>query len=884
MKILADKMDKDELKTVFTTELFNKIHQMIEKKKIDLENAILLLKHIGYYKVLKGISLDGFGISLLNRRFEKMIFEEDQKKEGENEKLLSDLCECYMSLSFFFQTEMLRICVPCVLKVALKKEEEEEAQKDAEMALLTFRNIDIYYVVIEELYMKEMMEIMKYHQKHRNLTRHAYQSAWEFLMGRLYNNKSFEEVFVNELHFAREASRELEQLIQRVDWKRAEEERGKEGKETKEEWTLMRWLNVISPYILECKLWNEELVELIGSIVNVYRTAKNNFQVKIEDLLKSGAVDVFLEVIVQFDVKKKLVIDYTIDTMQIKLGNLNSWRADLGDIESFVEHKKLGAGPNEYVFFFDTGDLSQGTGLSDASPIQGEFVFETIKRMSYDGLSIGNHELSSESCIDHIVDDFAPFFNGKYLGWNVKHVDVNRKITDKYRFIELPNNQGKILVAGFVYNMPSSAKNVIVTKIESILTDEEWEEIANEKDIVLMVMLCHIATDADELTNLDEFLSGKFKDIPKVYLTGHSHMKRDRAMKDGMLAVESGCYGENLGIVEVSIPKKPAAEEGKDDSFAEANEVSMAHRWVDWDEEQLRSELGMKGSFLTEKGYQIKQAMKAKAEEYELFGVLGCSEMALTDNAEPKEGERSIYDFMIGDVLPTITNFRQKQDRHEGTTPKNFFFIGMYTLRAPIYKDVFITDDVFCIDPFNNTWSVIPDVPGSLLIELINAVNPPELRESNTSSSSSSSFSLSSSSSSSLISSSSSYSYSSKYNSFYSPQFEHRHHGTVKRNFVTSNEKVDAEAVYDIVASSYDTNKLLKALEDLTADKYKAKDTNVQVRPLLKSYVGLHWQCPVDKLDGQRTLVLMIAPVVSVLVIAVIALVSQLCGMKRKIM
>eukprot|EP00770_Monocercomonoides_exilis_P015217 MONOS_15163.1-p1 / transcript=MONOS_15163.1 / gene=MONOS_15163 / organism=Monocercomonoides_exilis_PA203 / gene_product=unspecified product / transcript_product=unspecified product / location=Mono_scaffold01159:13838-14334(+) / protein_length=144 / sequence_SO=supercontig / SO=protein_coding / is_pseudo=false len=112
MNEIVDEMDGEELKTVFTTELFDRVDEMIKKKKIDLENAIMLLKRIGYCKVLKGISVDGYGKFFLNRRFEKMIFEEDQKKEGENEKLLSDLCECYMSLSFFFQTEMLHICVP----------------------------------------------------------------------------------------------------------------------------------------------------------------------------------------------------------------------------------------------------------------------------------------------------------------------------------------------------------------------------------------------------------------------------------------------------------------------------------------------------------------------------------------------------------------------------------------------------------------------------------------------------------------------------------------------------------------------------------------------------------------------------------------------------
>ncbi|KAH7831322.1 uncharacterized protein MONOS_16954 [Monocercomonoides exilis] len=75
---------------------------------------------------------------------------------------------------------MLHICVRCDLKVTLKKEEKEEVQKDVEMALLTFRNIDNYSVVIEEVNMKEMTEILKFNQEYYNLTQLTYYFAWVF--------------------------------------------------------------------------------------------------------------------------------------------------------------------------------------------------------------------------------------------------------------------------------------------------------------------------------------------------------------------------------------------------------------------------------------------------------------------------------------------------------------------------------------------------------------------------------------------------------------------------------------------------------------------------------------------------------------------------------
>ncbi|KAH7817054.1 uncharacterized protein MONOS_13824 [Monocercomonoides exilis] len=205
---------------------------------------------------------------------------------------------------------MLCVCVPCLLKVASVKEESEETQKEVEMALLTLSRMG-YCLIERELYLKKITEIIKHQQKQRNLTKLAYQSAWDFLIYRFWVDNSLEEVIVNELHFSREAARELEELTKCVNWKKKEEEMNKE--EAKEEFALVRWLQTSNIYFLSCRLQNEEYVELIGSIVQVYRAAKGNYgvisnqciyplkiaaerrDVRVEDLLNGGAVDTVLE-------------------------------------------------------------------------------------------------------------------------------------------------------------------------------------------------------------------------------------------------------------------------------------------------------------------------------------------------------------------------------------------------------------------------------------------------------------------------------------------------------------------------------------------------------------------------------------------------------------
>ncbi|KAH7818491.1 uncharacterized protein MONOS_4649 [Monocercomonoides exilis] len=240
-----------------------------------------------------------------------MTFEEE-KKEEKNEKLLVGLCECYLLFySRVPSSEFLSICVPCLLKAALKKEESEKAQKEVEIALLAFSNINEFVLLDKELYLNEVTEITKYHQEHHNLTHLAYQSAWGFLINRLDTDESLDGEILNELHFGRESARELEELTKCVNWKKEKEE-DKKGKDTKEELIKLRWIETLEIYFLDFTMWKEGYIGLINSLVQLFRAAKDNHReigngcldalrhalenrdVTIDDLFESGVVGFFL--------------------------------------------------------------------------------------------------------------------------------------------------------------------------------------------------------------------------------------------------------------------------------------------------------------------------------------------------------------------------------------------------------------------------------------------------------------------------------------------------------------------------------------------------------------------------------------------------------------
>eukprot|EP00770_Monocercomonoides_exilis_P015222 MONOS_15168.1-p1 / transcript=MONOS_15168.1 / gene=MONOS_15168 / organism=Monocercomonoides_exilis_PA203 / gene_product=unspecified product / transcript_product=unspecified product / location=Mono_scaffold01161:6387-7444(+) / protein_length=312 / sequence_SO=supercontig / SO=protein_coding / is_pseudo=false len=268
MNKMIDEMEEEEIEDIFNKELFDKIHEMIEGEKLSMENTLLLLKHVGFSKTLRDIYDHHFRYSSLSKRIEKMIVDENTKKDGKNEKLLVDLCESYLLLSGKASSKLLLIYVPCLLKAALKKEENEEIQKEVEIALLALSNIK-YTFLKQELFLDEVKEIILYHQECSNMTQLAYQSAWQFLIYRLWADNSLEEVIVNELHFLREATREPEKLMRCIDWKR------KEGGEKEEKGVIIirRWISLIGYFFISYQLRADGFVGLIRCVVQVFRAA-----------------------------------------------------------------------------------------------------------------------------------------------------------------------------------------------------------------------------------------------------------------------------------------------------------------------------------------------------------------------------------------------------------------------------------------------------------------------------------------------------------------------------------------------------------------------------------------------------------------------------------
>ncbi|KAH7832722.1 uncharacterized protein MONOS_15261 [Monocercomonoides exilis] len=230
-------MGVKELGCVFAGKVFEKIFEMVKGEKLVLEDGIMLLKHVGYYKALSDIHTDNDGESSFRKRFERRVMNEEWKQGQKKEKMLNDVCECY----------------------ALSYEQ--------------FVTFNFSSHVEEDVFMNSIVSVIVHHQQNRNLTQLAYQSAWQFFMKRMHTNAQMESAMSMHFGFVEEARRELEELEKRADWQRKE----RRVKELKDIHTILRWLKTLNKHFVNHQPSRERNTRLAAVAVGICRKARACF-------------------------------------------------------------------------------------------------------------------------------------------------------------------------------------------------------------------------------------------------------------------------------------------------------------------------------------------------------------------------------------------------------------------------------------------------------------------------------------------------------------------------------------------------------------------------------------------------------------------------------
>ncbi|KAH9023270.1 Metallo-dependent phosphatase-like protein [Lactarius hengduanensis] len=398
---------------------------------------------------------------------------------------------------------------------------------------------------------------------------------------------------------------------------------------------------------------------------------------------------------------------------------------DFGDFASFVAHmKKIADKKDVDLLLVDSGDLHDGTGLSDGFPPGGIDAHDSnqfFSQLPYDVLAIGNHELSIYANVLDMHQNFAPKFPGRYLSSNVNITIPGPNgspvsVPVGSRFAKFKTRKGrKVTSLGVLFDFTGNDHNTTVQKVEDMVK-EAWfaDAIKDEPDFFLLVG--HMPVARDNWPLVFNAVRAVHPTTPILILGGHTHI-RDCLQFDGRsIALESGRYMETLGD-ELSLL---GLFSGVDlDHRDSKRNLTVNRRYLDPNRVTYEYHTNSRdSSFDTSMGRKITEGLKALAAQFDLDFKFGTAPQDYTLSRDPFPSNGSLLSLIADQVLPaalTVNNTR--------ANISNIIITNSGGLRFDIYAGPFTKNDQLTASPFTDAFVFIAGVPLSVASAVLPALN-----------------------------------------------------------------------------------------------------------------------------------------------------------------
>ncbi|EPQ55276.1 hypothetical protein GLOTRDRAFT_76623, partial [Gloeophyllum trabeum ATCC 11539] len=394
-----------------------------------------------------------------------------------------------------------------------------------------------------------------------------------------------------------------------------------------------------------------------------------------------------------------------------------NYSGDFGDFASFVAHmKEIALLKGVDLLLVDSGDLHDGTGLSDGFPPGGVDAHDTnqfIAQLPYDVMAIGNHELYIYANTYDMYTNFVPKLHGRYLSSNV-NITVYDKNNNSVsvpvgnRFAKFKTLLGrKVTALGVLYDFTGNDVNTTVQKVEDMVK-EAWfaQAIQDEPDFFLLVG--HMPVSRDKWPVVFNAVRAVHPHTPIIILGGHTHI-RDCNQPDGRsMALESGRYMETVGWMSVNLDKPGST-----------GNLTFTRRYLDPNRVTYQYHtLTSNWTFDTAHGKSITQGLLDLAEEYDLSYQYGVAPHDFTISQAPYPSENSSLSLFIQKAAPvalTINNTR--------AGVPNIMITNSGSQRFDVYAGPFTKNDQLTASPFTDAFMYIPNVTYSVASQVLPALN-----------------------------------------------------------------------------------------------------------------------------------------------------------------
>ncbi|KAJ7506643.1 Metallo-dependent phosphatase-like protein [Mycena galericulata] len=390
-----------------------------------------------------------------------------------------------------------------------------------------------------------------------------------------------------------------------------------------------------------------------------------------------------------------------------------------GDYAAFVRHmKELAVEKDVDLLLVDSGDLHDGTGLTDGFPpggVDARDSNEFFKQIPYDVLAIGNHELYTYANTLDMYTNFAPHFEGRYLSSNVNItvLDANNRsvsVPVGSRFRKFHTRKGRLVAAfGVLFDFAGSAANTTVQRVEDMLR-EPWfiDAIAEAPDVFLLVGHMSVAQGDDRWPLVFEAIRQVHHSTPILIFGGHSHV-RDCLQLDGRsMSLASGRYMETLGWMSVDLDSEGSTENlNFSRRYLDANRVTYQYH-------TNRTNL----TFDTAEGLNITRGLRELEARFGLTLEYGIAPQDYTMTRAPYPSNGSILTMIVEEAIPTVLAMNTSR-----AGVPSLVIISSGSQRFDIFKGPFTKNDELTASPFVNEFIYIPDVPFAAATAVLPALN-----------------------------------------------------------------------------------------------------------------------------------------------------------------
>lgn len=465
--------------------------------------------------------------------------------------------------------------------------------------------------------------------------------------------------------------------------------------------------------------------------------------------------------------------------------------ADYGDYAALIEHMTNNhrSGKVE-LMALDTGDLVEGTGLSDATQIHGQMLFPIASKQLYTATTDGNHDIEYNDEVTTMKNNYINNLQQRFLSSNTKLSD-GKPLGNSY-YVYTTEFGRRVLLLGYIFNFLQHSNNTRVIDMDVSVQEAYFKEAMTQPNIDIIITLNHIDPQGQiDLLNIQYNAIRKYHpNIPLVLLTGHAHKQYFSMFNTNAFTIESGKYFEVIGHITFDV--------------CNSNITNVQHEWIPTNLDTFYQITGTTSkNFDTPLSLSMKQQIQTAYKQLDLGHVFGCAPATYIPEL-PDTNSSSAYYLLINKIMPYY--FLKNE------TCTQYFITNTATIRSTIYQGTVTRDDIFSISPFKDRYMYFEKVSGSVLQQVVNyladQLNQDKIK------------------------------------------LHHRYHAfaSANANWYFSPIPIGNDQCYDVIAASYDSDVIQPILNQISGQQYQqflyhGAGGVKSSTDLLVNYISTQWPC-----------------------------------------